>query len=119
MRWLRGILYAYGLINILGGVVGYAQARSVASLAIGGLVGLLLILLTSATVKSPGPAFRTLGVVVLALVGLWGYRFSHFDPTSGKLPMIPVSNLALACLVFGILIGSHFTAVSKSREEQA
>ncbi|MEJ5169965.1 MAG: TMEM14 family protein [Fimbriimonadales bacterium] len=116
MRWLRGILYTYGVINILGGVAGFAQGKSLPSLVIGGLVGVLLILLTAATVKSPGPAFRTLGVVVLGLVGLWGYRFSQYDPTTGKLPMVPVSNLALACLVFGILIGSHFTAVSKSRD---
>jgi uncharacterized membrane protein (UPF0136 family) len=119
MRWLRGILYAYGTINILGGVMVFAQAKSMASLLIGGIVGVLLILLPSATVKKPGPAFRSLGVVVLALIALWAYRFLQFDPTSGKLPMIPVSNLALACLVFGILLGSHMTAVAKTREAQS
>ncbi|MCX7798751.1 MAG: hypothetical protein N2109_00225 [Fimbriimonadales bacterium] len=116
MRWLRGVLYAYGAINILGGVMGFAQGKSAASLVIGGIVGLLLILLAYATIKRPGPAFRTLGLIVLGLVALWGYRFFQFDPASGKLPIIPVSNLALASLVFGILMGSHFTAVSKSRE---
>jgi uncharacterized membrane protein (UPF0136 family) len=39
------LLYVYGLILILGGVMGYVKAKSIPSLVMGGLCGIIALLL--------------------------------------------------------------------------
>ena len=89
--------YFFGVICILGGALGYARARSKASIIAGGVSGALLIL---AGILSRGliPSVIAIAVSVLLL--------AHFGRTfvaSRKpMPAIPMIFLSLACIAFTV-----------------
>ncbi len=114
MKGLNTVLYVYGGIIIVGGIIGYAAAGSIWSLVTGLVAGDLIILLTYLTKTKPAMAYRTLGIVVLALAGFWAYRIYEVLGQS-KSPMMAIGNLALAIIVFGMLGYSHFAAVRAHR----
>ncbi len=109
----RATVLVYGVINILGGVIGMVMAKSPMSLIVGGLTGLTLIGLGVLAKTKPGPAFRVAGLVTLGLAGFWVFRFTEVT-AAGKSPMMPVMNLALAVIVMAILAAGH---LSKTRTQ--
>lgn len=101
----RGLAVAYGLIALIGGVIGFVKAGSVASLIAGGGSGALLIL-AGLLVSSKPKLGLGLGLLVsLALIG----RFASVAIKSGAGP------LALVMIVGGlaVLISSALALASK------
>jgi uncharacterized membrane protein (UPF0136 family) len=96
----RIFYFVFGAFTVLGGVMGYVKAQSMASLVAGGISGLLLI---AAAVLLKGNATAGLvlgGVVALALT-------RHFGPTfisTGKwMPGGVVAILSVVAIVMTIL----------------
>ncbi|MBS1704935.1 MAG: hypothetical protein JST40_03610 [Armatimonadetes bacterium] len=116
MSWLNIVLYFYGLINILGGFMGFLVAKSQNSLITGLLAGIVVILLTLQTKDKPAFAYRTLGIVVLALIGFWIYRITEVAG-SGSI-MMPMMNLVLGIGVLGALGYSHLAATAPSKSKK-
>ncbi len=112
-----GILVAvYGVINIVGGVFAFQKFGSQASLLMGGVMGVLLLVAAVLTGKNPGLGFRMAGGICVILLGFWVYRLFEVIG-QGKSPMAPAGNLVLALAVFAILGGSHMAAMKKRRLE--
>ncbi len=67
--------FAYGILTIIGGLMGYLQAKSTMSLVSGGVSGLLILLSAFALLK--GKAFGYYGIIALALLlaVFFGMRF--------------------------------------------
>jgi len=59
----------YGLISLVGGIIGYAKAGSVASLVAGGISGVLLLLCALGVFRLPVLSLAVALVVALALAG--------------------------------------------------
>ncbi len=90
----RGLAVAYGLIALIGGLIGYLKAGSVASLIAGGASGVLLIV-AGLLMGSKPRAGLVLGLVVsLALLG----RF-----VSGAIKSGP-SAIALVMIIGGLAV---------------
>ncbi len=111
MKWLPGLVGAYGAINVIGGLIGFLKANSIWSLVVGGIAGLLLIGCAVATSTRPGLAYRSAGVLALGLLIFWAYRFSEVIG-QGKSPMMAAMNLALSAGVIALLGYAH---LSKTR----
>lgn len=118
MTWLRRVLVAYGIVNVLGGVIGLVMAKSALSLVAGAVAGALLIWFGLIAGTKPAMAFRTAGFVCLALGAFWIYRTLEVV-SQNKSPMMAVGNLALAALVFGMLTGAHFAALERRSSSPA
>ncbi len=106
---LHTILRVYGILNILGGIMGFAMAKSVVSLGIGTVAGALILILARLTATKPAIAYRSLGMVVLCLVGFWGYQVSQPHEKSSAMVRAVVF-LALGLYVLGSLANAHFAA---------
>jgi uncharacterized membrane protein (UPF0136 family) len=105
----RTVVGVYGIVNILGGVIGLVAAKSTMSLLAGGGAGLALLACWALAKDKPGLAFRAAGVLTLGLIGFWVFRFTEVQ-AAGKSVMMPVGNLGLGVLVLGFLTASHFAA---------
>jgi uncharacterized membrane protein (UPF0136 family) len=93
---------AYGILAMIGGLIGYAQARSHASLISGLLSGVLLILggwLWSQ--GSPGGAGLAMGVTV-ALVIVFMRRWWQTRKAMPAVAMIGAGVLALAGMILSL-----------------
>lgn len=112
MSWPAVLLVVYGVINVLGGIMGFAQAGSAMSLAVGAVVGLLLVSSGLATRKNPGLGFRSGGLLILALICFWAYRANAVMAQS-KSVVLPLLNLVLGAAVLATLLIAHFVAVKR------
>ena len=59
----------YGLLSLIGGIIGYAKARSVASLIAGSISGIILLACAYGLMNGSRPATIISGVLALALGG--------------------------------------------------
>lgn len=64
-----GVAAGYGLLSLTGGVIGYAKAKSRASLIAGGISGLVLIGSAVLAASHPVAGLAVASLVSLALVG--------------------------------------------------
>ena len=64
-----GVAAGYGVLSLAGGIMGYAKAKSRASLIAGGISGLVLIGSAALAASHPAAGFAVACVVSLALVG--------------------------------------------------
>jgi uncharacterized membrane protein (UPF0136 family) len=101
------LVYAviYGLLLIIGGLMGYLKKKSVISMVAGGLSGITVILTAWITWNSrkKNAGFFTLSTIALTLM----FIFSHRYNTSGKkfMPsglMTMISGISF--LIFGVSI---------------
>lgn len=114
MNRLQLTLFAYGVLNIVGGFMGYRMAGSTMSLIVGGGAGLAILFLTSKTNSNPGFAYRSLAVIVLALAGFWLYRIFEVR-NLGKSPAQAIVYLVLALAVFAYMGAGHMMATRRHR----
>lgn len=114
MAWQAVLVLVYGIINVLGGVMGFVMSQSTMSLIAGGVSGALLIATAVSAKKHPSMAYRIAGVLTLALLAFWVYRITQVEN-----PMMPMGNAGLAVVVFVSLAISHIVAVSKRKREQS
>jgi len=91
----------FGVLTILGGIIGYMKAKSRASLVAGGVSGGLL--LVAAWLAHSGHAFSGFilgGVVSLALLGRFApaYRKQHKFFPAGLMALLGLGGIAVAVL---------------------
>jgi uncharacterized membrane protein (UPF0136 family) len=94
----------YGLVALIGGVIGFVKAGSLASLIAGGISGLVLIACSLLVPRKPGAALTVALVVSLALVGRFAPKLGGPDGPSalaiimvlGGLAVLVASGVALA-----------------------
>ena len=94
----------YGAVSIVGGLIGYIRADSVASLVAGGIAGALLLLCAAGVFYSPA---LSLGGGIIISVALLG-RFlpnviRHRDELGGFLST-PGGMVALVMVIGGLLV---------------
>jgi uncharacterized membrane protein (UPF0136 family) len=86
--------YFFGLVAIAGGAMGYARAKSKASLIAGGLSGALLII---AGLISPSvPGFVLALIVSVLLLAHFGRSYAA---KKKPMPAIPMIVLSVLCIV--------------------
>ncbi len=97
---------AYGLLALVGGAIGYAQARSKASLISGTLSGLLLIAggLWQQQNRSAGLALSL--AVTIALLIVFGNRWAKTRKFMPAGLMIVAGAIALVVLLWALLSGN-------------
>lgn len=69
------IVLIYGVFILAGGVIGYAQAHSIASLVMGSFFSLALIVSGIGMLKNKSEAFYSSLALSLMLTGFFAYRF--------------------------------------------
>ena len=85
----------YGILTIIGGVIGYATKGSTVSLMAGGISGLLILLCAFAYLKGQRAGIIGLAVMAVALLGFFTPRFlEHFAFMPAGL-MVVLSIIAL------------------------
>jgi uncharacterized membrane protein (UPF0136 family) len=91
--------YLFGLVAIAGGAMGYARAKSKASLVAGGVSGALLII---AGLLSPGvPGFVLALIVSLLLLIHFGRSYAA---KRKPMPAIPMMVLSGICIVLTAIV---------------
>ena len=90
---------AYGIISILGGIFGYARAKSQISLILGSISG--VILLISAWMQLQGLTIgSTLAqIITLLLVGVFTVRLIKTHKFIPAGPMLILGVITLVCLI--------------------
>ena len=90
--------YIFGLVAIAGGALGYARARSKASLIAGGVSGALLII---AGLLSPSvPGFILALAVSILLLAHFGRSFAAGKKPMPAIPMIALSGICIVLTAF-------------------
>jgi len=85
--------YLFGIVAIAGGALGYARAKSKASLIAGGVSGALLIV---AGLLSPSvPGFILALLVSILLLVHFGRSFAANKKTMPAIPMIALSGICI------------------------
>jgi uncharacterized membrane protein (UPF0136 family) len=91
--------YLFGLAAIAGGAMGYARAKSKASLIAGGVSGALLII---AGILSPGvPGFILALIVSILLLAHFGRSYAAKKKPMPAIPMIVLSGI---CIVLTAIV---------------
>lgn len=87
--------YAFGLITIIGGIIGYTKGSSV-SLIMGGVFGILILLSTFILQRDNALGFYALSALSVLLLGTFAYRLYS---TGGTMPAIPMIVLSIIMLI--------------------
>jgi uncharacterized membrane protein (UPF0136 family) len=91
--------YFFGLVAIAGGAMGYARAKSKASLIAGGVSGALLII---AGLMSPSvPGFVLALIVSILLLAHFGRSYAAKKKPMPAIPMIVLSGI---CIVLTAIV---------------
>ncbi len=114
MNYMNYYLYAYGVVNILMGCLGYVNKGSIQSLIAGGVSGLLIILGTLLAQKNPTLGYGLTGFIAVALIG----RFlpAYLKDMSKVYPSLVI--VLLSVVAFGLLTLNHFKCCSKCSPEK-
>ena len=91
--------YLFGLVGIAGGAMGYARAKSKASLIAGGVSGALLII---AGLLSPGVTGFVLALIVSLLLLIHFGR--SYAAKRKPMPAIPMMVLSGICIVLTAIV---------------
>jgi uncharacterized membrane protein (UPF0136 family) len=91
----------YGMVCLVGGIIGYILADSVASLVTGGIAGVLLLLCAVGVLYQPSFALSAAIVISVALLGRFVPKLIHgWDRLGESRPVI----LALVMTIGGVLV---------------
>jgi uncharacterized membrane protein (UPF0136 family) len=93
----------FGLLTLVGGIIGYTTAGSLVSLVAGGLAGIILIFAALSMQKGSRTGLYVTLVVTLALLGNFGYKIL-FDPTARFMPAGLMTILAAISLIILLLV---------------
>jgi uncharacterized membrane protein (UPF0136 family) len=94
----------YGLISLIGGIMGYVKAGSMASLVAGGISGILLLLCAFGIPRFPVVSLVVSLIVSLALAGRFGSVLAkHRDDLSEYLSST-AGTVGLIMIIGGVLV---------------
>lgn len=96
----------FGVITLVGGVMGYVKARSTASLVAGGVSGLLLIVGALLIPRAWQAGLILDGLVSLALLGRFAPALfrGKLNPAAYVVPLALVGVVLAAVLLFGVVV---------------
>lgn len=110
MGWLSGVLVAYALLNIGGGIAGYLSPKhSVPSVISGVAAGVLLLGAAALAASFPKPGYVLAAIVTVADLGFFSTRLAKGGGIWPAGVMAAASLLVLICL-----IAAHFGARTSS-----
>jgi len=98
--WPVLLLYIYGILLIVGGVMGYVKAKSVPSLVAGGISGVLALILAWYYDACPYVPVAAL-LLSLALTVVMGCRYFR---TGKAMPALPVVGLSIVIALAQIYV---------------
>jgi uncharacterized membrane protein (UPF0136 family) len=108
MTWLPWTILAYGVLNIVMGLIGYLNKGSMVSLIAGGAAGLLIIAAAALARTHPRWGYFFAFVLALMLLG----RFA--GPFVRTQQIFPAGVMAAASLLMaGILVYAHFATPAR------
>lgn len=94
----------YGLISLIGGIMGYVKAGSVASLVAGGISGILLLLCAFGIPRFPVVSLAVALIIALALAGRFGSVLArHRDDFSEHLATVG-GTVGIIMIIGGALV---------------
>ncbi|MCC5635643.1 hypothetical protein LC593_07220 [Nostoc sp. CHAB 5844] len=96
--------FAYGILAIVGGIIGYVQARSKVSLFSGGVSGLLLILSAYFQLQGQSWGLTLAACVSAVLVVVFALRFAKTRKFMPAGLMIVLGALALVVMVHQLVV---------------
>jgi uncharacterized membrane protein (UPF0136 family) len=96
---------AYGILSIVGGITGYVQAQSKASLISGSISGALLILGGILALTDIGAGLWLAAIVTVALIIVFAVRLSKTRKFMPAGLMIIAGAVALIPLLQNLLVG--------------
>ncbi len=106
MGWLSICVIVYGIVMLMGGVMGYVTAKSVPSLITGLVSGMLLIGSMALAKTHPRIGYFLATLVTVALIGVFLERYMKVHG------MRNIGLIALSGLMLVLLIVGHFMSGS-------
>jgi uncharacterized membrane protein (UPF0136 family) len=100
MKLTAGIVFVYGLIILIGGLIGHYQAGSKASLICGLVFGMLMLICAWGILKGKSSIYFVALILTLILDGVFTYRFAktlHFFP-AGFMSLVSLAVLIIIAL---------------------
>ncbi len=94
----------YGVVSLVGGIIGYLKANSVASLVAGGIAGLLLILCAAGAFRGMTWTLGAALVLALLLAGRFGSVLVRKSSNLGEFLQSGPGITAAAMLSLGLLV---------------
>lgn len=110
MGWLGISVIVYGIIMLLGGIMGYVIGHSVPSLASGIVSGMFLIGSMALAKTHPRLGYGIATLVTVLLIGVFIERQMK-APSGRNIGLIGLSLLMLVMLIFG-----HFMSGSRAEK---
>lgn len=101
MAWVNAVLYFYAALNIVGGILGFVKAQSVASIVSGVVIGILLFVSVAVARGNERVGYSLAGVVTFLTLGFFVSRWMSKGLTPVAVVMVVASLAVLACLVAG------------------
>jgi uncharacterized membrane protein (UPF0136 family) len=106
-----GIMALYGVVSIVGGIMGYVRADSVISLVAGGIAGVLLLLCAAGVFYSPAVSLGGGIIISVALLGRFlPNLIRHRDELGGFLST--AGGMVALIMVIGGLLVVAFSALA-------
>jgi uncharacterized membrane protein (UPF0136 family) len=69
--------FTYGILSIIGGIIGYLQARSKVSLISGSISGIMLVFAAILQLQGQGWALIFAAIITAVLVAVFAYRLKN------------------------------------------
>lgn len=113
MTWVRWVLIAYGVFNIVLGVIGFVNSNSLVSLIAGGVAGLLILGCAALGMKGK-PRVGNIAALVITLLLLGRFAPTFFE--TGDWMPAGISMVAGVIVVL-CLVAGHFMAMSARKKE--
>lgn len=101
-RWLPIVVLVYGILLILGGIIGYVASKSPWSLISAGTLGIVSIGAAAWAKTDPKKGFATAAVCALLTIGI---MIERYVKTSKPMPAFGV--IFLSVVVLGLLGYAH------------
>jgi uncharacterized membrane protein (UPF0136 family) len=99
-----GITALYGIVSIVGGIIGYVRADSMASLVAGGIAGVLLLLCAGGVFYSPVLSLSGAIIISIALLGRFVPNLMRHRDNFVEFINTTAGMVALIMVIGGLLV---------------
>jgi uncharacterized membrane protein (UPF0136 family) len=110
---VAGLAVGYGLVSLIGGIIGFVSKGSVASIVAGAVSGCVLFFGAYLLPRKPKGALLTLLLVSILLVGRFISATSSAGPSS--IAVVMILGGSLLALVSGIALGQLSSSPTPAR----